>query len=123
MRDFDAALAAKKDRRFIVVGIESELPLELPHRAFLLLDRFAAEKPSTGTHVWDDLVAIARAIFGDDLVDRWIEAGIGVTRLAAVVEWGCAELGADLVSEAVTEDEGTIGDGGSGNQLPPPAGT
>ena len=90
--DFDELVRGREGVTFTLAGQEWPLPVELPHQALLYLDVLQAEKGAEWRLGWTEIVALARHIWDDPTVDGWLQAGVGVQRLSALVEWAVVQL-------------------------------
>jgi hypothetical protein len=91
-RDFDEVVAARRGVTFTLDERPWPLPLEMPHRALIYLDALVAEGGAGWIPTWKEMVALARHIWGDETVDDWLDAGVGVQRLSATVQWAVEQL-------------------------------
>lgn len=67
--------------RGVTVRVPTDIPLAVERRMEELADSTALE----------DVAELVGMIFGGDVLDRWIEAGMGVVEFKTVVAWGMAQ--------------------------------
>lgn len=96
-RDFDELVAGPGGPvTFTLAGRTWELPVELPHQVALYLDGLAHDKGDEYELELGEIEKMGRMLFTDQVVDEWLQLGVGLTRLSAVVEWGLDQLAGQL---------------------------
>ena len=105
--DFDAAIEAVEEVTYTVHGKTHALPKQLPHKAALLLEGWMRERGASKDVEVEDFTVLARAIFGDDKVEEWLEADMGTVQLGQMVEWSLSHLRLPTPDRG---DAGTDGD-------------
>ncbi|MFB7029676.1 MULTISPECIES: hypothetical protein [unclassified Streptomyces] len=93
------------DRTEVIEGVTITVPTDLP---FGFEDRLADLSSSSAR---EDVEELTAALFGPDVLDQWIDAGMGTMGLMTVLTWGMAQGGGqkDFTFEdayaAITSDD------------------
>lgn len=64
-------------------GVRVEVPRDMPLRLLRQIERQANADASL-----DVVQAMAAALFGADVIGRWVEAGMGMKEFQVVIRWG-----------------------------------
>lgn len=88
-----------------IEGVIVRVPTDIP---FGFEDRLS---DLTASSAREDVEELVIALFGDDVLDRWIEAGIGTIGLMTILTWGMAQAGGQReftfqnAFDAITSDD------------------
>lgn len=75
------------DRTETIEGVRVKVPTDVP---FGFEERLADLSSSSAQ---DDVEELTAALFGEGVLDQWIDAGMGVMGLMTVLTWGMAQAG------------------------------
>ncbi len=95
--------------RGVEVAVPSDVPMALEQRVEELRDSDSKE----------DLAELLALLFGQDVLDQWMDAGMGMLELQTVLTWGMAQAGGRDLSFAEALDMVRSGEAG---KLPGPKG-
>ncbi|MFE5912091.1 hypothetical protein ACFQ6B_23820 [Streptomyces wedmorensis] len=93
------------NRTEVIEGVEVRVPTDLP---FGFEDRLADLSSSSAR---EDVEELVEALFGPDVLDRWLDAKMGTMGLMTVLTWGMAQGGGqteftfDDAYTAITSDD------------------
>lgn len=95
--------------RGVEVAVPSDVPMALEQRVDELRDSDAKE----------DLAELLSLLFGQDVLDQWMDAGMGMLELQTVLTWAMAQAGGRDLTFAEALEMVRSGDAG---KLPGPKG-
>lgn len=95
--------------RGVEVAVPADVPMALEQRVEELRDSDSKE----------DLAELLALLFGQDVLDQWMDAGMGMLELQTVLTWGMAQAGGRDLSFAEALDMVRSGEAG---KLPGPKG-
>jgi hypothetical protein len=99
-------------RTEVIRGIEVRVPTDMP----LVMERRIDELRESEAE--EDVAELVALLFGEDILDAWIDAGMGSMEFQTVLTWGMAQAGGQDISFADALDLVRNG-GGEGKQVGP----
>jgi hypothetical protein len=99
-------------RTEVIRGIEVRVPTDMP----LVMERRIDELRESEAE--EDVAELVALLFGEDILDAWIDAGMGSLEFQTVLTWGMAQAGGQDISFADALDLVRNG-GGEGKQVGP----
>jgi hypothetical protein len=96
---------AISSRTEVIRGVEVRVPTDMP----LVMERRIEELSESEAE--EDLAELISMLFGADVLDAWLEAGMGVVELQTVLTWGMAHAAGRDLSFAEALDLVREGDG------------
>ncbi|MCG5220263.1 hypothetical protein [Streptosporangium sp. KLBMP 9127] len=83
--------ADQKPRTEVIRGVTVTVPRDLPLRVTRKIERLQHSDKE------EDIASLLADVFGGDVLDTWIEAGMGATELQTVLAWAIAQAsGTDI---------------------------
>lgn len=103
---------ASGGRTEVIRGVEVQVPTDMP----LAMEKRIEELSDSEAE--EDLAELIAMLFGADVLDAWVDAGMGVLEFQTVLTWGMAQAGGRDLSfrEAL---ELVRSGGGEGKQVAP----
>jgi hypothetical protein len=99
-------------RTEVIRGIEVRVPTDMP----LVMERRIDELRESEAE--EDVAELVALLFGEDILEAWIDAGMGSLEFQTVLTWGMAQAGGQDISFAEALDLVRNG-GGEGKQVGP----
>jgi hypothetical protein len=99
-------------RTEVIRGIEVRVPTDMP----LVMERRIDELRESEAE--EDVAELVALLFGEDILDAWIDAGMGSLEFQTVLTWGMAQAGGQDISFADALDLVRNG-GGEGKKVGP----
>lgn len=99
-------------RTEVIRGVEVQVPTDMP----LAMERRIDELRESEAE--EDVAELVALLFGDDVLDAWVDAGMGALEFQTVLTWGMAQAGGQDLTFAQALDLVRTG-GGEGKQVGP----
>jgi hypothetical protein len=99
-------------RTEVIRGIEVRVPTDMP----LVMERRIDELRESEAE--EDVAELVALLFGEDILEAWIDAGMGSLEFQTVLTWGMAQAGGQDISFSEALDLVRNG-GGEGKQVGP----
>lgn len=110
---FDAFWAeVSRGRTETIRGVEVQVPTDMP----MIVERRVEELQDSGR--LEDIQELLGLLFGTDVLDQWLEAGMGLREFQVVITWGLAHASGNPLTYREAYDLVQQG-AGAGKQLAP----
>ncbi|WP_328846115.1 hypothetical protein [Streptomyces sp. NBC_00258] len=96
---------ASGGRTEVIRGVEVQVPSDVP---LAMEQRIEELSESTAK---EDLAELLAMLFGDDILDTWLDNGMGMVELQTVLTWAMAQAGGKDMSFAEALETVRSGDG------------
>ncbi|MFJ9657620.1 hypothetical protein ACIRPR_06580 [Streptomyces griseoflavus] len=97
---------ASGGRTEVIRGVEVRVPTDVP----MALEQRVEELHDSDRR--EDLAELLALLFGQDVLDQWVDAGMGLVELQTVLTWGMAQAGGRDLSFAEALDMVRAGEAG-----------